>query len=246
VGKTFSQWDSLALGAINQVDSQCAAGCHQVATSSPQDDIVAFKEDFLLRGPKTVLANIIEAEVMPSTNSPSNDYRWVNTHYPTYGDGGEYETLLGVSQQYPKLYCDNPLKVEAHIVGSDEIISPSDYPDKFYRFNLQDGLVCLNSDQPSGQCQNYQTRYQCNGKWLAWQGNDDPSGSGDWEIRNNFKNLCANPTWIQGRYKTGGKYIIFTGFPDRLSSFDNFGLVCYNSEQKNGLCSNYVVRFQCP
>ncbi|HEX2583909.1 MAG TPA: hypothetical protein VHL14_02165, partial [Steroidobacteraceae bacterium] len=136
--------------------------------------------------------------------------------------------------------------LSAHVIDSDEIINTNDAPDILNRFNLQDGLVCLNKDQPGGLCQNYQTRYLCNGRWTAWQDNDDPSYSGDWEQRNGFKNLCASPAGIQARYKTGSKWIIFNGPPDRLVEFDNKGLVCHNADQNNFQCSNYVVRFECP
>ena len=41
-------------------------------------------------------------------------------------------------------------------------------------------------------------------------------------------------------------WIYVNGPSDRLAQFDNQGLVCYNSQQDDAQCSNYVVRFDCP
>jgi len=179
---------------------------------------------------------------MPPTATYS-DYRWVNRDDARFT--GDFEDLADIQREYPQIACDNPTAVDAHVVDSIEIIS-TDVPDKFDRFNLQDGLVCRNADQPRGRrCQNYQTRYMCNGKFTAFQDNDSPGSTGDWESRSSFANLCANPTWIQARYDDGSKWVYLNGPADRLQ-FDKSGLVCRNADQTNGQCSNYVVRFRCP
>jgi hypothetical protein len=131
-------------------------------------------------------------------------------------------------------------------VDDPEIFQTDDFPDVINRFNLQDGLVCLNSEQNGGTCHDYQVRYQCDGHWMAWQDNDDPGYSGDWETRNGFKNLCASPTGIQARYKIGKVYHYANGPRDRLYQYDKNGLVCLNQDQSNGQCHDYSVRFICP
>jgi len=183
----------------------------------------------------------------PTNTQVDNSYRWVNMDVPdSRGDYQEHETLSDLKVVYPRFYCANPNSLSAHAIDSDEVFNTNDLPNVLNRFNLQDGLVCLNSDQPAGtKCQDYQTRYVCNGRVTAWQGNDNPSYSGDWEPRNSFKGLCANPTAIHARYKSGGVYHYASGPPDRLVQFDKKGLVCHNADQNNGLCSNYVVRFEC-
>jgi len=202
---------------------------------------------------------VFGAVVMPSINhvinevksqrhmppsDPYSDYRWVNRDYP--GDSGDWEDLANIQREFPQIACSSPAYIEAHVVDSPEVIT-TDVPDKFDRFNLQDGLVCLSSDQPGRRrCQNYQTRYMCNGKFTPFQDHDSPGSSGDWERRSSFENLCANPTWIQARYHDGTRWVYLNGPADRLAQFDTGGLVCMNSDQDNGQCSNYVVRFNCP
>jgi len=186
--------------------------------------------------------------VMPANNPTNknidNSYNWVNLSQHDWH--GEFETLSVLQYTYPNFYCPNPVSLTAHAIDSEETFSTDEWPDKFNRFNLQDGLVCLSSDQPGGrQCRDYQTRYMCNGRFTAFQNLDTPTGSGDWEPRSSFKSLCANPSWIQARYKSGNNWVYLNGPADRLAEFDTNGLVCYNSDQNNGQCTNYVVRFNC-
>jgi hypothetical protein len=116
-------------------------------------------------------------------------------------------------------------------------------------FNLRDGLVCVNADQPAGrQCHDYQTRYLCpNGQFSAWYNTDSPSFDGDHEERSRDQNLCASPVAIQAAVTVSGVQRIVNGPNDRLAEFDTQGLRCTNSAQGTGQsCSNYVVRFICP
>jgi len=246
---SFLFWDSFIHD--NNGPAGCANQCHSIGLNSTTDSLFGVTEFTIIPSLKSNIDSITAAGYMPADN-PANkeggaNYRWVNMDVPDRrGDYEEYESLSDLKVLYPRFYCSNPTSLSAHVIDSDEIINTNDAPDVLNRFNLQDGLVCLNKDQPSGLCRNYQTRYQCNGKMTAWQDIDDPSYSGDWEPRNSFKGLCSNPTLIQARYKPGSKWIIFNGPPDRLVEFDNKGLVCHNADQNNGQCSNYIVRFECP
>ncbi|XP_024912335.1 mucin-5AC-like isoform X2 [Cynoglossus semilaevis] len=85
--------------------------------------------------------------------------------------------------------------------------------------------------------------------WTQWFNRDDPSGSGDWETladlcREYPGEVCHNPLQIQIKTVSGGS-MDSTG--DRIHAADTTtGLVCKNTEQERGLCSDYMVRFQCP
>jgi hypothetical protein len=236
----------------------CAAGCHSIGTNSTAGEIIDAAGQTsadLLSFPviESLQDNIAGIGPLMPPNNPVNplfgkafDYLWVNMNSPMNNHDGEFEELSDLKNLYPKFWCSNPVSLTAHVIDSDEPISTNAVPDKLNRFNLQDGLVCLNADQPSGRCQNYQTRYMCNGRFTAFQDLDSPGGSGDWEQRRSFAGLCASPTWIQARYKSGSTWVYVNGPADRLAQFDNKGLVCYNHDQDNGRCSNYIVRFECP
>jgi len=266
---SFIGWKSI-IDTNNSIAAYdgCASACHSIGTGSSTDALLsAANRDIVVPSLLTDIADVSGAGSMPA-NDPmvkvfdpdfklfdpnikivNNSYRWVNMDVPDRrGDYEEHETLSDLKVLYPRFYCSNPISLSAHAIDSDEIINTGQAPDILNRFNLQDGLVCLNKDQPGGLCHNYQTRYVCsNGKVAAWQDNDDPSYSGDWEPRNSFKGLCSNPTLIQARYYDPvRKWVIFNGPPDRLVEFDNKGLVCHNADQNNSQCSNYVVRFECP
>ncbi|HEX2583913.1 MAG TPA: hypothetical protein VHL14_02185 [Steroidobacteraceae bacterium] len=249
---SFLVWNS-TIQANNSTSglATCAAGCHSIGLNSTTETLFGISEFSIIPSLKDNIDSITPAGYMPA-DKPSNkdggaNYRWVNMDIPDGpGDEGESETLADLKINYQRFYCSNPVSLSARRVDSGVVISTSDFPDTFNRFNLQDGLVCLNADQPSGRCQNYQTRYHCNGRWTAWQDNDDPGSSGDWELRRGFKGICASPDGIQAGYKVGNKLIFAPGPIDRLAEFDNKGLVCINADQNNGQCSNYVVRFECP
>lgn len=235
---------STTLPVVHQPD--CASACHTMGGSPPTPSVTNagfIDGKVVMPSINHVINEVINQNHMPP-NDPYSDYRWVNRD--SQAGSGDWEDLTAIQREFPQIACSDPVAVEAHVVDSGEVIT-TDRPDVFNRFNLQDGLVCLHSDQPSGStCHNYQTRYMCNGRFTAFQDLDSPSSSGDWESRGSFKNLCSNPTWIQARYDDGSRWVYLNGPADRLSRFNSSGLVCLNSEQNNGQCSNYVVRFICP
>jgi len=80
---------------------------------------------------------------------------------------------------------------------------------------------------------------------------DTPNGTGDWEqlefVRTQFPDLhCAQPLRMQAR-TVGSPRILETDGPHRLKTFNlRDGLECVNSEQPNGACPDYQVRYLCP
>jgi hypothetical protein len=127
-------------------------------------------------------------------------------------------------------------------------------PNRLNTFNLKEGLLCLNSEQPAGKtCVNYQTSYLCNDKWTDetlgyWFDTDSPTPTGDtgeYEQRSRITSgLCANPTGIKTRFLQGGSYVVVHGPTDRLAQFNKQRLSCNNKDQIDGQCSNYVVRYR--
>ena len=154
-------------------------------------------------------------------------------------------------------------------MGSDFTIDTDELagiPDKLERFSLRDGLLCRADEQSDGQCNDYKTRYKCDGKWTSWL-NDDVgmSGNGDFEQRSKFPDLCDKPTAMQARttvmvwevvstvntpptpvYGWVERTRTFNGPHDRIRTFDTkTGFVCLNEDQPSGSCSDYVVRYIC-
>jgi Mucin-2 protein WxxW repeating region len=227
----------------------CSAACHvtggtPAVASKIGHDII--DDTVLMPSINYIFDQLVKLGHMPPTD-PESDYRWINRDDP--GFSGDHEDLADIQREYPPMTCSNPNYLEAHVVDSPEIIT-TNLPDKFNRFNLQDGLVCLSGEQSDGhRRRDYQTRYMCGTKFTTFRSLDDPSGSGDWEPRNSYKKkygLCDNPTWIQARFLDRGNWVYINGPADRLAQFDSNGLVCLNADQDNRKCSNYVVRFSCP
>ncbi|XP_018619429.2 cell migration-inducing and hyaluronan-binding protein isoform X2 [Scleropages formosus] len=85
-------------------------------------------------------------------------------------------------------------------------------------------------------------------EWTEWFDRDDERGSGDWEkladIRSAFpERLCSSPLDIQAE--------THDGVPSNLTgqvfykNDKDYGFVCLNKDQPNGICHNYKVRFLC-
>lgn len=196
-----------------------------------------------------VITDVVNTGAMPPDSSRS-DYRWINRDVPSYS--GDYETLDAVQWEYPALYCDTPNYMQARVIDDTPVLATNSVPQVLNRFNVRDGLVCLNADQSDGKCLDYQTRYRCAGGWRDWQSHDRPSASGDWEPSSSYSlpEECNDspPDAIQARWYVGSRAYTAYGPPDRLYQYDQYGLICRNQDQPSGQsgCHNYSVRFICP
>ncbi len=83
------------------------------------------------------------------------------------------------------------------------------------------------------------------GTWTAWLDRDNPSGSGDWELRADHTGVCANPVDYQARRVNDGTPANLTGEVFFHNSVTH-GLACRNSDQPDNICFDYEVRFLCP
>ena len=271
VGSTFRKFNDTIFG--HTTGNPCATACHVIAADTLATGVNF--ADILLPGIGSVVDNdftsIEEISVRTSGAMPPTDpyspYRWINRDRPS--GSGDGERLTDVQAEYPALYCRNPKAVQAHVVGSDFTIDTDELagiPDRLERFSLRDGLLCRADEQSDGQCNDYKTRYKCDGRWTSWLNDDEgTTGNGDFEQRSKFPDLCDKPTAIQARttvmvwevvttvntpptpiYGWVPRTRTFNGPHDRIRTFDTrTGFVCLNEDQPSGSCSDYVVRYIC-
>ena len=95
--------------------------------------------------------------------------------------------------------------------------------------------------------------YPEGGGFTGWLNRDGPGGTGDWELHSAFLSqrppvVCSNPSQIYAN-RIGGGFIIYTPgmtLPDVVAAFnEEVGLICRNSDQTDGRCSDYQVQFLC-
>jgi hypothetical protein len=260
VGTTFNHWNTIVSSTVAASQYSCAGGCHVVGDASTaatvpkvNDILLPSISDVVSQVQTRTIGNTTFEGVMPANKDfdDFNAYRWINMDSPN--GTGEYETLIGLKQQYPQFYCSNPVNVQAHVVGADapfDAASMWTIPDYLWTFNARDGMSCYNEDQPGGrQCHDYWTHYLCGDTWTEWTSTYAPDWYGDFEPK--ASNICSNPkaieiaAWVDDG--SGGHWGYATGPADRLAAFDpQNGLVCNNADQGAGQsCSNYVVQFNC-
>lgn len=260
VGETFEYMNHFA--AFNNDQNTCANACHSIGYNSIKNGLQAgtpvgnFAAS-LIPSIKGVISGIGPAMPAndPPTGSPiTSHYTWINRDNPyPEGSQGDSETFVEAQGEFAELlsYCGDPGQLYAHIVGSDHIFLSRPFSDQLSVFNAQDGVVCLRSEQSDGQCNDFRVRYQCtdsagNVSWTNWYNTDSPSYDGDFERRSDHANVCPGQevTGIEASstISTGWTGAI-AGPVDRLARFDRYGLVCKNSDQPDGQCDNYVVKF---
>lgn len=83
------------------------------------------------------------------------------------------------------------------------------------------------------------------GTWTPWLNRDAPSGVGDFETLPDFGSQvpCSSPIAIQCQTLAGVDYTL-TG--EVYSCTPASGGICRNSDQPDGACMDYQVRFLCP
>ncbi len=78
--------------------------------------------------------------------------------------------------------------------------------------------------------------------WTEWFDRDNPGGSGDWETLSDFEEICDTPVDIDCETTSGVNWTL-TG--ETLICNTTSGLICRNSDQADGSCEDYRVRFLC-
>lgn len=169
--------------------------------------------------------------------------------------------LPGTSNNVASVPNDVPTDLEAHAVGIDAANSfvysqVSWITEKLKYFDLKDGLLCQDADQDPGvTCRDFDVSYLCsNGTWTPFYNHTVNSGGGDDHEERTYVNAqvvaaCGNtqPVGIRARVflaaRGGPVPQVIIGPNDRLARFSQYGLTCNNSDQPDGKCSNYVVRY---
>jgi PKD repeat protein len=253
-----------AVGYYSTADSVLAA--RPPGTGGAGVDILLPSLSFDVIGGSDPKESVEAAGVMPANNPANGDdptvaaYTWINrdTSYSGSNDS-DIETFSAAKNAFPTLlnYCGKPNYMLAHAVGSDLDFRPGELPDNLKTFNAKEGLTCVNSEQSDGTCEDYSIQYQCtapNGtvSWTGVNNIDTPAGNwqgaGDHELKAQHPNVCIAPAKTTGIKATftlranGWTYSAY-GPMDRLAKFDKYGLVCNNTDQTDGQCSNYVVKF---
>lgn len=276
VGDTFQILREMAVDFNVSSELTCSNGCHSIGYRSNQGDIDEAGTTFnLLPGILSVIfhsadtviaaASIHDQGVMPANNpevgsADNSHYTWINADTPLSGpNDSDTELFSEAKVQFETLleYCGDPGYIRARAVGSNSIFELPQFADTLETFNAKEGVVCRNSSQGDGGCNDFRVRYQCTASSGAvtttdWYNTDSPSFSGDFETRSDHDNASVGGTVCYGAEVTGieASSVISTGWTaatpgpvDRLAKFDRYGLVCNNTDQVDGQCSNYVVKF---
>jgi hypothetical protein len=109
------------------------------------------------------------------------------------------------------------------------------------------GFDCVNAQQPDGICDDYEVRFLCPGQWSAWIDQETPANGGDFETRDGHFQAgllaCENPGVIECKR-------VSTVAPgaesENIVCNPAVGLICRSSDQADGACDNYAIRYLCP
>jgi hypothetical protein len=262
----FKAWDSIIFGNIptdpvtKKPLSDCSGACHSIGRNSMIGSL-SFPGDTTATLLPSLQADIAQLSGfgMPPTAEDS-PFRWINRD--NLADVIDIETFTASKVNFPvtQYNCGVPTVIEAHAVGTNLVFSSdkiNSIPDKLRAFNLRDGLLCLDADQPAGKkCSNYAFSYQCDDQGMGtaiWQNDTNANDDGDHEERTpaltaQIRAACGgkDPVGITAYVVVNNSYGVgIQGPNDKLQQFSPTGLVCKNSDQTNGQsCSNYVARYR--
>ncbi|XP_055515432.1 uncharacterized protein LOC129711657 [Leucoraja erinacea] len=163
---------------------------------------------------------------------------------------GDYEVLTNLRNENPGLICPNPTGCEVETLSG---IPASSSGDIVSSCSIISGFLCVNAEQSDGRCEDYRIRFICPESFCncrtEWFDRDDPSGFGDYEdltiLRKQYPNhICNNPTACEVETVSG---VPASSTGDIISECSILsGFICLNSEQMDGQCEDYRIRFICP
>ena len=169
---------------------------------------------------------------------------WINNDTPD-ASTGDWETRPSFLESG---VCSNPTGIQAAPVGTGST--------QVTHIDASLGFWCINSEQDSGVCADFEVRYCCPQfeigpdpdcsddayEWTEFLDRDDPTEDGDFESIADYPrgSVCDNPTSIQAQSRTSGSTAV--------THIDlAYGFYCANSEQPNGEgCADFEVRYCCP
>ena len=155
---------------------------------------------------------------------------------------GDYETVSDLVNEGRLDPACIPMDIQCQTLGSTDWTQAGEV----YNCGLNGG-TCVNSQQPDGFCQDYRVRFRC-ASWTGFMDRDNASGSGDYETRNAFlasgqlPASCTAPGGVECQ-TLGGTDWTLTG--EVYTCNTSTGGACVNSQQPDGFCQDYQVRFLC-
>lgn len=78
--------------------------------------------------------------------------------------------------------------------------------------------------------------------WTDWKDRDNSDGTGDWETRADFADVCSTPAAIDCKTISG---IDFRDAGQKVTCNTSLGSICRTSDN-TAICQDYKVRFCCP
>lgn len=196
------------------------------------------------------VAMSIEGCSNPTNPSQEGWTDWLNRD--GNGGTGDWERLWDHNVMSSAGICPHPIDVQARTVSGQVDVSQTG---ENVVFGTPYGLSCSNSSQANGGCSNYEVRFLCplsnaqpsTDDWTAWLIRDDNDGNGVTALLADFSELqvpCNSDgaLAIEARTLTG---LSPAEAGETVHMDVQTGFVCNNSEQSDGKCENYEVRFQC-
>ncbi|KAJ8258091.1 hypothetical protein GJAV_G00193070 [Gymnothorax javanicus] len=164
---------------------------------------------------------------------------------------GDYEVLIRLLKEYPRLICLKPIAIEAQTLSG---VPASETGEFFRRYDATKGFACVNADQRSRKCQDYRVRFTCPAEFCSecktqWFDRDNPSGTGDYEVlirllKEYPRLICRKPIAIEAQTLSGVPASETGEFFRRYDATKGFA--CVNADQRSRKCQDYMVRFTCP
>lgn len=116
---------------------------------------------FLPLGYTTSVSPTTATTKIPLVTQSKCDHGWtvpMNTDNPNNGDGGDYETIAALRQQYS--FCDQSMVSSIRcIIGGTQ--QGYDQAGQKVTCDHNQGLICNNADQIDKQCQDYAVMFFC-------------------------------------------------------------------------------------
>ena len=85
---------------------------------------------------------------------------WLNTD-TNPGGKGDIETMDTLRIKHPTKSCPSPYFIEARSTSTFEMVQDPNSPQNFDACNTVNGFSCLNADNPSLPCHDYEVRLCC-------------------------------------------------------------------------------------
>nr|XP_026692192.1 zonadhesin-like isoform X3 [Ciona intestinalis] len=241
-----------AVGDACQDINECESGAHNCSDLADCNNSIGSYTCACKEGTNGDGYNCESSDTIGSCDSISSWSAWMDRDDV---DGvGDDESLESLTRERPYDFCSSPSAIQIRTVADVGYLETGDKLD----VGLNIGVVCENSRQPSGVCQDYKIRVCCSGilgectsgsSWSRWMSEDTPVYvEGDVQLLSILRSkypdeVCASPTAVRGRSKDTG--LVYSMTQNFLSIHNLLGLICSDVKQNIRTCDNYEVQFCC-